>query len=77
MHSAAEIKLHNFFSQTPLSLDEEQQYVAEEAERQRHQQALNRTRNKRASSSGSFIASSEHLVRRLSSSAGTINVNLI
>lgn len=76
MHSAAEIKLNNFFSPTPLDAQEEQHYIAEEAERQRHQQALNRTRNKRTASSGSFIASSEHIVRRLSSSAGEIIIFL-
>lgn len=62
--SAVEIKLHPFFSQIPLDPDEEAQYVTEEAERQRHQQAL-----EKALSSGAG-----NIVRRLSSSAGITHI---
>ena len=70
MQSAAEIKEHNFFSVLPVDPDEESRYMVEETERQRHQQALERTRGKSRAISTDLGSSAGHIVRRLSSSAG-------
>lgn len=63
VESANEIKSHSFFSLLPMDSTEEGQYVVEEEERQRHEQARN-TRYIPSSVTG-------NIVRKLSHSAGT------
>lgn len=65
--SAEEIKIHSFFSPAPSDPDEESHYLAEESERLRHQEALNR-----AAVSNSLSGS---IVRRLSYSAGNVVIS--
>ena len=61
IQSAEEIKNHPFFSTIPADPEEETQYLTEEAERLRHQEALDRA---------SSTNMAGNIVRRLSYSAG-------
>lgn len=64
--SAQEIKDHSFFSQAPMDPDEEAQYAAEEAERERHREALERSRRSRSRGTSSFMETAGNMIRSLS-----------
>ena len=69
--SAAEIKEHPFFSQIPMDPDEEAQYAAEEAERERHWDALERSK-RYVPSGGSFFDTAGSFIRTFSASTSKL-----
>ena len=67
--SAREIREHSFFSQAPIDVEEEAQLAREEAERERHREALERSRGP-AKGPSSFMETAGTVIRSFSVSTG-------